>query len=200
MKPHGPIAAATVVVAVGTLLLVAGCSGGRNPSAGSNAASSAGASAVTTTTDGYKQYQIRGFTLKWKFHQGLMEVVVSYATTGWVGVGFGNTGTMKGSNIVIGYVKDGKVVMQDDFGDSTNHHAPDTTLGGSDQLTNESGTEAGGVTELHFTMPLETGDKSDFALKPGGTYKVIMAHGPNGADDFTTYHGHGSRVSFEVTL
>ena len=54
------------------------------------------------------------------------------------------------------------------------------------------------MTSISFTIPLDSGDALDKPLVPGVSYKVIVAYGPDGADEFGTYHG--SRGSFEAEL
>ena len=46
--------------------------------------------------------------------------------------------------------------------------------------------------------PQLSGDPLDKPLVPGSTYKIIASHGPDGADDFGTYHA--SRGSVETIL
>lgn len=149
---------------------------------------------------GYKTHSENNFVFNWKIDGSNLDVAVSYPTTGWLGVGFGTTGTMKGSNIIIGYVENGKLTIEDDFGDSINHHTSDTSVGGNSNLSNVAGAEYNGTTELRFSIPLQSGDSTDVPLSAGKTYQIIMAHGPDGADNFFTYHGHSGRIIFSVTL
>lgn len=150
--------------------------------------------------DGFKQITDDQFTLRWRINGSSMNVILRYPTTGWVGVGFGTTGTMQGSDIIIGYVKNGKATIVDAYGNEPNSHTNDTALGGADQLTNKVGTKINGVTEISFTMPLQSGDPDDVPLVEGHTYRVLLAHGPNGADDLFTYHGRNGRIIVNVTL
>ena len=54
------------------------------------------------------------------------------------------------------------------------------------------------MTSISFTIPRNSGDALDKPLVPGVSYKIIVAYGPNGADEFGSYHG--SRGSFETEL
>ncbi len=56
------------------------------------------------------------------------------------------------------------------------------------------------TTTLSFTMPLSSGDRYDVSLSPGASYDVIMAAGPNGAEDDSSYHGPGSYAIFTIVL
>ena len=55
-----------------------------------------------------------------------------------------------------------------------------------------------GVTELRFTIPLDSGDRYDRVLAAGKTYKVNLAYGRQGQDNFNAYHG--ARTQVEITL
>lgn len=146
----------------------------------------------------FKSAAHEGHELRWRVVGENLEVSISYATTGWVAVGFDPTRMMRDANIIIGYVADGEAVITDQYGNSTITHRPDEDLGGTYDLTNTSGTEEDGVTTLSFVMPLDSGDEYDRPLEPGETYTVILAHGADGVDDVETYHQ--GRGSMEITL
>ncbi len=146
----------------------------------------------------FKSATHEGHELRWRVIGENLEVSISYATTGWVAVGFNPTRMMRDANIIIGYVADGEAVITDQFGNSTITHRPDEDLGGTYDLTNTAGTEEDGVTTLSFVMPLDSGDEYDRPLEQGETYTVIVAHGADGVDDVATYHQ--GRGSMEITL
>ena len=152
------------------------------------------------STDGFKELNQGGYTLGWRIHDNLIDVRVSYATNGWVGVGFGKTGTMEGSHIIIGFVLDGKATVEDHFGYGHDKHGPESKVGGKDSLTARGGTFADGKTTLTFTMPLNTGNPKDPVLVEGETYKVLLANGGDEAQDLETYHGRTGRMILDVTL
>ncbi len=150
--------------------------------------------------DGFKEVAQDGYTLGWKIHDNLIDVRVSYKTNGWVGVGFGKTGTMEGSHIIIGFILDGKATVEDHFGYGHDKHGPESKVGGKDSLTARGGIFADGTTTLTFTMPLSTGNPKDPVLVAGETYKVILANGGEDAQDLETYHGRTGRIVLDVTL
>lgn len=119
-----------------------------------------------------------------------LDVVLVSPSTGWVGVGF-NTSAAKGGNIIIGYV-DGTGAHVRDDNMSSWPHAPDT----QQDVSNVSGLESAGKTELHFTIPLNSGDADDIVLTPGNTYNIFSAY--SSADDYTTYHD--ARDYGQITL
>jgi hypothetical protein len=151
-----------------------------------------------TDDEGFKQTTASGITLKWKVENSALIVKVSASTTGWVAVGFDPTSRMQDANIIIGYVSGGDAFIRDDYGSALTAHQSDVSGGGSDDITDKGGTEADGVTEITFSIPLDSGDSRDRPLVEGNTYTVIMARGPNGADDHTTQHA--ARTSTTITI
>jgi uncharacterized membrane protein len=150
-------------------------------------------------SDSFQKVEKEGYTLMWRVNGANLDVTVSYATTGWIGVGFGRKGTMEGADIKIGYVDKGRAVILDSFGDAPDSHSAKQVLGGKSTVTNASGSEVNGVTTLSFTRPLDSGDKNDLVLVPGTEYTVIMAHGDPGAKDFESYHS-GGHIAFKIKL
>ena len=139
-----------------------------------------------------------GMELLWRVVGDELEVRVSAPTTGWVAVGFDPSRMMKDANILIGYVEAGSAVVTDQFGITATGHRRDVELDGSDDVTVIGGTEAGGESELHFSIPLDSGDERDRTLVPGEEYRVILAYGEDGADDVESYHQNRGGVT--ITL
>ena len=75
-------------------------------------------------------------------------------------------------------------------------HAPDTSAGGSQNVAHVTGTETGGITELSFDIPLNSGDSHDIVLAAGQSYLVLLSYGSS--DDITSQHA--ARGSITVTL
>jgi hypothetical protein len=137
--------------------------------------------------EGFSSASGGGITFQWKVEGENLHVRIAAATTGWVAMGFDPSSRMKDSNIIIGYVENGRVFLRDDFGTGQTSHGADEDLGGSDDITAADGAEEDGQTWLSFTIPLDSGDRYDRALEPGKSYTVNLAAGRN--DDFRTYHG-----------
>jgi len=149
-------------------------------------------------TEGFESVTNAGVTVSWMVKGSDLSVVISARTTGWVAVGFDPSRMMGDANIIIGYVMDGQVFVRDDFGVGNIRHGADSANGGVDNLADITGSEEGGVTTIGFTIPLDSGDGMDKPLVAGRTYRIIMAYGPDGADDFSTHHA--SRGSTEIRL
>lgn len=143
-------------------------------------------------------YTADGVTLTMRLEPDSIHISLSAPTTGWVSVGFEPSRVMKDADIYIGYVADGVPRLRDDFGTGNTSHAPDTTLGGESSFSNLHGTESEGVTSISFTIARDSGDRFDKVLAAGRSYKVLLGYGPNGSDDFTTYHRWVKSV--ELTL
>lgn len=157
------------------------------------------AMAATAAAQEWQELTVDGFTLRWAtLEGGNLGVELTGPTTGWVAVGFDPDQMMQGANLIIGYVESGTPSLRDDWGVATTSHASDVSLGGSDDVTVDGGSESGGETTIEFTIPLDSGDDYDKPLSPGSTYPVILARGPDGADDFTTYHAFVTSAEIEI--
>ncbi len=120
---------------------------------------------------------VEDMTLDWSIEGETLAIKIAAKTNGWVGIGFNPESRMKGANIVLGYVKDGKVKISDDFGHKKTMHKKDTKLGGENNVTLIKGNEEGKLTTLEFTIPLNSSDSSDGSLDPTGDNTVLLAYG-----------------------
>jgi hypothetical protein len=139
-----------------------------------------------------------GMTLAWRIAGTELEVELTGPTTGWIAVGFEPSRAMKDANILIGYVDGDDAVMTDQFGTTMVAHRRDQEIGGSRDVLVISGSETGGETTIRFAVPLDSGDEYDQPLAAGETARVILAYGPDGADDTQTYHE--DRAGLDIDL
>lgn len=119
----------------------------------------------------------KGLVVEIKTLDNKIEFKVYGNTKGWIAIGFEPSIMMKDSDIIIGYVKDNKVVIEDHFSHTMTGHKSDESLGGENNLEIIDGSEVDGVTMLHFALPIESKDKFDISLIPGKSYKIIFATG-----------------------
>ncbi len=126
-------------------------------------------------------------SFEWRLNNKMIHIRLKAETKGWVAVGFNSTNSMKGANFVIGYVKRGKVRIQDSYGIRMNEHIRDIMNNGKDDIMDVSGKEEGTSTTLQFTIPLVSGDKNDKKIVPGLFTKILLAFGPD-RDSFDTEH------------
>ncbi len=124
-----------------------------------------------------------------------MNIAVKVNTTGWVGFGIsrGLSGSMKGADVVIGWVdSNGKGHISDRHATSNSmplvDNKQDYELIGASQDS--------GSTILKFKRKLETCDKNDLEI-PLGTTKVIYAYGQS---DDIKYHGSSNRGARSLNL
>jgi len=151
---------------------------------------------VKKTSDGFNQAEKDGITFNWKIEGENINIKLKAEATGWVAIGFDPSFMMKDANIIIGYVKDGKTTIEDHFAFTKTKHKKDIELGGKYNISNKSGIEKDGFTEISFTIPLNSGDEKDTVLKQGKMHKVIFAYSDK--DDLTSYHK--KRTGMKVKL
>jgi len=118
-------------------------------------------------------------TFDWSIEGENLAIKLSAPTKGWVGIGFHPKEQMKDANIIIGFVKDGKVEIEDDFGNQPTIHTADTRREGKDNVTVIGGSETGNTTTLEFSIPLRSDDPNDGVIEPNGDTVVILAYGPD---------------------
>ncbi len=152
----------------------------------------------STSAGEYNSQSVSGITFRWKVDGSKLRVRVTAPTRGWVAVGFAPSVRMQDANIIIGYVVGEQVFVSDEYGSGPTLHQPDVRAGGTEDVSDVSGKEVGGVTEIGFAIPLDSGDRRDRLLIPGRSYTVLLAYGPDGADEFTTLHAARARMC--VTL
>lgn len=138
------------------------------------------------------QVTAAGVTMQWNSEGSDLAVTLTAQTAGWVAVGFSPTVGMQDANIIIGYVSGGTPSVRDDYGVGVNAHSPDTT----GHVTVITGTETGGVTQIKFRIPLDSGDAQDRPLAIGSVYKTLLAYGS--ADNFTLQHANRALVNIRI--
>lgn len=139
-------------------------------------------------------------TFSWSYDDENLYVKISGKTKSWVGIGFNPEKAMSGANIILGYVKKGKLNIEDHYGNRKTGHKSDKALGGTDDFKDAVGTEEKGVTTISFTLPLKLSEKWDNAKKPidpEGKTLVMLALGKRG-DNFSSLHEY--RWMYEVNL
>ena len=75
---------------------------------------------------------VEDMRLLWRLREDSIDIKLAAPTTGWVAVGFNpETGeTMKGANLIIGFVRAGKAEVVDHYGTMKDKHADDDKIGG----------------------------------------------------------------------
>jgi hypothetical protein len=124
----------------------------------------------------------------WTLREDSLDVKLAAPTTGWVGIGFNpeETENMKGANFIIGYVKAGEAKAFDHYGTEAEKHKDDDKIGGTIDFSNLSGSEGNRLTELEFTVPLNSADPKDRPLSVDTDNVVLLAYGKS--DSFVLKH------------
>ena len=180
-----------------TVLVVAGCGGGKpepakpepakpastapaapSPSSGPALAEKPGdwkADGVISDRE-YSQKQVFGELEVYSRIDGeVVRMALKAKTNGYVAIGFDPTDRMKDADMVMGYVKDGKAFVADMFSTGpTGPHPPDDQQGGRNDVTVFGGSKKDGVTILEFERKLVTGDSKDKEIKKGDN-KIIWS-------------------------
>lgn len=123
----------------------------------------------------------------WNLKEDTIQVRLSAKTDAWVGIGFNPTTRMKDANFIIGYVKGGEVTVTDHYGVTERQHEKDSKAGGERHVDAVSGKEENGVTEISFSIPVNSGGPKDRPIWTNRENTILLAHGA-GRDSFRTKH------------
>jgi hypothetical protein len=126
------------------------------------------------------------YSVSWTADDTNIFIAIKAKTTGWVAEGIQPGLTMKDADIIMGFVKDGKAVVTDQYSTGPlGPHVKDTELGGTDDILEYGGREEGGYTVIEFKRALKTADKFDRPFVKG-INKIIFSFGVS--DDITSSH------------
>ena len=141
--------------------------------------------------------EVKKMTFDWKVDGDRLRVRLKAPTTGWVAIGFNPLKGMMGADLILGYVEDGKVTVSDEFGNQENAHEPDTKQGGTNDLTDISGTEANDATEIRFTRLLKPADPKDGEIKTDKFITIALAYSAK-RDSLNTKHLQRAKVQVNL--
>lgn len=137
-----------------------------------------------------------GMDISWEFIGNDIEFIITADTLGWVAIGFEPSKVMKDADIIIGYVEDGMLYIEDHYGNGFISHKIDTSQDGTNDVVGISGSETDASTTISFKIPQNSGDSKDKVLVEGQTYKVILAYGKK--DNFKTKHSYRSSIMLKL--
>lgn len=157
-----------------------------------------GCSTPLLAQDYAHEVKAKDMTFSWTIDGSNLKGKISAKTTGWVGIGFNPTEKMKGADFILGYVKDGKAQIIDDYGTEKNAHKDDDKIGGTNNATLVGGTEEGGITTIEFSIPLNSGDKMDTVIDPAGETTILLAYGGS-RDSFISKHKDRATIKVNLT-
>ena len=125
------------------------------------------------------------YKLHWDFNKTHITFETVVHTSGYVGFGISRHGGMFPADVVVGWVEDGHVHLEDMTTTSLRNLESDT----KQDWHLISGTQAGGVTSLRFSRKLDTCDVRDDIAILEGTTRVIFSYGPTDARGTTMTGG-----------
>eukprot|EP00058_Branchiostoma_floridae_P016323 XP_002601811.1 hypothetical protein BRAFLDRAFT_279157 [Branchiostoma floridae] len=169
--------------------------GGDVPPSGVLASPDSGDFTHQAALDEYDRY-----TLLWKFDSETITFEAQVQTTGYIGLGFSPNGGMTGSDVIIGWVKDGQAYLTDRYAEG--YFQP--RLDASQDVELLSGYENGTHTVLRFRRRLRPCDTTEDREITEDTLRIIWSFndvdpvaldGPDGPQ----YHG-SNRGSKSVIL
>lgn len=137
-------------------------------------------------------------TFAWKVDGSHLNVKLSGPTKGWVGIGFNPSKEMKDAKYVLGYVKEGKVILSDEFGSGETKHDAVENLGGKSDVTLVGGAEEAGVTTIEFSLPLISTDTKGGKIDPAAETTVLLAYGPDN-DSFKVKHKFRAKLNVNLS-
>ena len=130
---------------------------------------------------------VENIVFEWKVGCETIHIRLAAKTEGWVGIGFNPSTRMKDANFIIGYVKEANVKVTDHYGTTGRQHEKDTKLGGQMNIADIAGKEENGVTEITFSIPLNSEDPKDRPIWTDKDNTVLLAYG-SGRDSFRAKH------------
>ncbi|XP_071958200.1 DBH-like monooxygenase protein 1 homolog [Antedon mediterranea] len=138
-----------------------------------------------------------GVNLKWRVDGEDILFEMSAVTRGYVAVGFSPNGGMPGSDIVVGWVNNGKAFVSDRYANDFKKPEADS----SQDYELLYGYEKNGKTTIGFTRKLHTCDPKDYTIT-GDTSRIIWAINDNDPDksDDLQYHRTARGVRSVVIL
>jgi hypothetical protein len=151
----------------------------------------------TPALDYEHEIKLKNMSFSWKLQHQQLFIKLVAATQGWIGIGFNPTLGMKNANFILGYVKNGKARVSDEYGVRQEEHIKDSVMKGRNDVTGVSGLERRGKTSLEFVIPLESKDSMDRKIIRDGFTTVLLAYG-KGQDNFHSQHRF--RTSLKVNL
>jgi len=130
-----------------------------------------------------------GMTLAWRVEssessvdQGLIYIGLHSPVRGRLEIAFATSGPyIAGGDVIVGYIQDGELVIQDQYGDGPTSNVVDANANGTDDILQAAGSndpdETG--TTIEFTRALVTPDTVyDKPITDDGPMRVKIGHGP----------------------
>jgi outer membrane protein assembly factor BamB len=135
----------------------------------------------------------------WSNDDETLQMGLEGRAEGFVAIGFEPTQGMRDADMIMGWVSRGKATVLDLYSTGIyGPHPPDEELGGTDDILDYGGAEAGGWTVIEFERKMDTGDRFDKPFRPGETVNIIWSISSTDSLDIRHNLGRGTgRIAFE---
>jgi hypothetical protein len=143
-----------------------------------------------------KSVSLQGFEASWHFEHEQVVFNISAPTGGWVALGFNQRDDIVHSNLVMGAVVDGELIIEDQYVVSPGKHPSVKAIGGEPAVFAAEGLEENGRTAISFHIPQTANDQFHYDLAPSQEIHLICAYSQE--DDFA--HHSRMRKHIKVTL
>lgn len=151
------------------------------------------ADGVITAGEYAHSVEVAGVTVHWTNDASHLYLAAEAPAAGWVAVGLDPERRMQGANYIFALLAEGAPTVIDAYGTApTGAHPADTDLGGTSDIVAASAALLADSARLEAQIPLDSGDKFDRPLAPGGSYTIIAAYGPPGGGAEAHHVSRGS--------
>ncbi len=143
-----------------------------------------------------KRLKVEGFELEWSHTDDQIAFSLKAPTEGWVAIGFTEGSNIVDTNLIQGRVKNGSIVIEDQFVTGFGKHPTVESLGVPSRISNLRGEEYNGVTTISFSIKQKKLDELHYDLSEGKEINVWLAYSVS--DDFD--HHSRKRILRKITL
>lgn len=149
---------------------------------------------ISNMTDGY--IEADGMVFNWKIQEQWLICDMQGPMKGWIAVGFNTRSGLEGTNLIMGAVQNGEVVISDRHIVAVGTHQSVSALGGLESAVLMEGSQDESGVHIRFRLPLRTPDEWHHNLEKGRVYHLLMAYSRD--PDFG--HHSAMRKHFQIKL
>lgn len=117
-----------------------------------------------------------GMTLEWTIRPQTIRFTIIAPTQGWMAIGLNKEKGLKNTNLIMGYVDQDSIVLDDRFILRPGMHKSVEDLGGISHISNIAGQSSSLGSTIHFDLKRDTRDPFHFDLIPDTAYEVLLAY------------------------
>ncbi len=125
---------------------------------------------------GANPIDVGGMHIAWSHGNGAITFDVNAPTTGWVAVGFNETDSIVGADLVLMRIVDGKVEVQNSFVVAAGDYRPVGEVGGVSIVLSTEGGLSDGRIAMRVVLDTRGAAPHHYALGPGSEIVLIAAY------------------------